>query len=179
MASVVPGGVHSQQTATARPTGDASLQLSIAGPLAGVSLGSAARLESVRGLALEEPRDDAGEVFAKTHVQHEHSFARQFRPDRNRHAISYKPLYFEDPNMERSGRGAGIFTEAVSAVRFFGRVPALPSMLAANPPCDRVRALPDCPSGHRFGHNAYLAVPEIDGAALQIAAVVGLVFLIP
>ncbi len=158
---------------------DARPELSISGPLTEVSLSSAARLESVNGSPLVAPNDEAGESFAELGVQYEHSFARQFRPNRNRHPIWYKPLYFEDPNMERCGRGAGIVTEAVSAVRFFGRVPALPTMLANNPPCRCVRALPDCPSCHRFGHETYLEVPEIDGAVLQIAAVVGLIFLIP
>ena len=179
MTGFVGTAVHSRQTVTAGPTGDAPHQLSIAGPLARVSLSSAARLESVSGLRLDEPKDDAGEAFAKTNVQYEHSFARQFRPNRNQHPIWHKPLYFEDPNLERCGRGTGIYTEVVSAVRLFGRIPTLPSMLGTNPPFECVRALPDCPAGHRFGHDAYLSVPEIDGAVLQIAATVAPVFLIP
>ncbi len=157
----------------------ASKKLEITGPLSEVSLSSAIRRESVKGIPLKEPENSAQKTFAAVGVQYEHSFARQFRPKRNRHPIWYKPLYFEDPNLERCGRGGGIINEALSAVRFFGRVPALPVMLANDPPGSCVRALPDCPTCHKFGHDAYLKVPEPDGALLQIAAAVGLIFLIP
>lgn len=158
---------------------EAGRKLDITGPLTRISLSSAVRRESVKGTPLKEPDNDAERTFAAVGVQHEHSFARQFRPDRNRHPIWYKPLYFEDPNLERCGKGAGIFNEALSAVRFFGRVPTLPTILANNPPSQCVRALPDCPACHKFGHETYLSVPEPDGALLQIAATVGLIFLIP
>jgi hypothetical protein len=154
-------------------------KLDITGPLTRISLSSALRRESVKGTPLKEPHNDARKTFAAVGVQYEHSFARQFRPNRNLHPIWYKPLYFEDPNLERCGKGVGVFNEALSAVRFFGRVPALPTMLANNPPCQCVRALPDCPTCHKFGHETYLSVPEPDGALLQIAATVGLIFLIP
>jgi hypothetical protein len=166
-------------TATNMTAEEARQKLDIAGPLTRVSLSSAIRRESVKGIPLKEPDNGAGKTFAAMNVQHEHSVARQFRPDRNQHPIWYKPLYFEDPNMERCGRGIGVFNEALSAVRFFGRIPALPTMLANNPPCHCVRALPDCPTCHKFGHESYLSVPEPDGALLQIAAAVGLIFLIP
>jgi hypothetical protein len=161
------------------PVDEADHRLDIAGPLSRVSLSLAARPESVTGAALKEPEDEALTTFSAAGVIHEHSFARQFRPNRNRHPVWYKPLYFEDPNLERCGTGAGIFNEAVSAIRFFGRVPALPSMMATRPPHQCVRALPDCPTCHKFGHDAYLTVPEPDAALLEIAAAVGLIFLIP
>ena len=166
-------------TGTNMTAEEAARNLDITGPLTRISLSSAVRRESVKGTRLKEPDNDAEKTFAAVGVQYEHSFARQFRPDRNRHPIWYKPLYFEDPNLERCGKGAGIFNEALSAVRFFGRVPALPTMLANNPPCHCVRALPDCPACHKFGHETYLSVPGPDGALLQIAAAVGLIFRIP
>lgn len=100
-------------------------------------------------------------------------------PNRNLYPICHNPLYFEDPNMERCGQGFGIFTEAVSAVRFVGRVPLIPYMMAGQPPCSRVRALPDCPTCRRFDVEAYVPRPSVDAITLQSLATVGVIFLIP
>lgn len=48
--------------------------------------------------------------------------------------VSYFPLYFEEPNLERYGYNYGALQPFVSAGRFFGRIPALPYMLGAYPP---------------------------------------------
>lgn len=101
------------------------------------------------------------------------------RPNRNLYPIWYKPLYFEDPNMERCGQGFGVWTEAVSAFRFVGRVPLVPYMMGSQPPCQCVRALPDCPTCQRFGCEAYIPGPSLEGIAAEEFAVLGLIFLIP
>lgn len=101
------------------------------------------------------------------------------RPARNRHRICYQPLYFEDANLERCGHSHGVFTDALSAAHFFGRVPMVPYLLTAQPPERCVAALPDCPVCHRFSHEAYLPPPTKLSVATESAAVVGLIFLIP
>ncbi len=81
--------------------------------------------------------------------------------------------------MERCGEGYGVFTDAVSAARFFGRVPLVPYMMGAQPPGDCVRALPDCPTCQRFGSDAYVPDPSMKAVAAEEFAVLGLIFLIP
>ncbi len=46
----------------------------------------------------------------------------------------YKPLYFEEVNLERYGRSAGIWQPAISTTRFFATVPLLPYKMAAHSP---------------------------------------------
>lgn len=105
-----------------------------------------------------------------------------FRPNRNSFPIRHNPLYFEDPNLERCGISHGCLTDAVSIIHFAARIPALPYLAAADHPTSCVRAKPDCPTCHQFGPDAYFPHPgEIDlsAAAIQGAATVGLIFLIP
>ncbi len=49
----------------------------------------------------------------------------------------HKPLYFEEPNLERYGQHVGgpLFQSTVSAAHFFGRIPLLPYMIGKDSPC--------------------------------------------
>ncbi|MEZ6063874.1 MAG: hypothetical protein R3C19_26300 [Planctomycetaceae bacterium] len=105
-----------------------------------------------------------------------------YSPNRNAYPICYRPLYFEDPNLERCGQAHGCLTELVSIAHFAGRIPVLPYMMVAEPPHDCVAAKPDCPMCSSFGPDAYFPRPdEVDlgGVAVQAAATVGLIFLLP
>lgn len=104
------------------------------------------------------------------------------RPPRNTFPFYHNPLYFEDPNLERCGRSAGYLTELRSIAFFAGRMPVLPYMMTVEPPCTLVKAKPDCPTCQKFGPDAYFPHPDeisLGGTAVQAAAIVGLVFLIP
>ncbi|MEQ9407058.1 MAG: hypothetical protein RIK87_05005 [Fuerstiella sp.] len=148
--------------------------------LSEVSLRDAVTPFSVDGETLREPQDAAQEFYSEAGTVVDSTFSHATpRPQRNLYPICHHPLYFEDPNMERCGRGFGVLTEAVSAVRFFGRVPLVPYMMGAQPPGCCVRALPDCPSCHRFGCDAYVPDPSLRAVGLEEAAAVGLIFLIP
>lgn len=96
-----------------------------------------------------------------------------------RYRICHNPLYFEDPNMERCGEGFGIWTDAVSATRLFGRTAIVPYLMAVNAPDSKVRALPLCPSCQAFDSSVYVPVPDLHGVTAESIAVVGLIFLIP
>ena len=100
-------------------------------------------------------------------------------PQRNGHLSWFNPLYFEDPNLERCGHHHGCLTDAVSAVRFFGRAPFKPYLMGVNPPHSCVRSLGDCDRCSSFGRRAYIPDPTPEAIALQAAATVGLVFAIP
>lgn len=149
-------------------------------PLAAVSLSSSIAATTLTGAELKQPTDLAGEVFRSYGVYHELPAVHLSRAYcRNQYPISFNPLYFEDPNLERCGVGCGCMTDLVSAVRFFGRVPVVPYMIGANPPCTCVRSLGDCPACHTFGCGAYVPPLDSHGTALQAAATVGLIFLLP
>jgi hypothetical protein len=158
-----------------------SAERELSRPLSSVSLAEAHAGTSTDGEELRQPTNDAAVMFQ--------SFGRQtswptgnwvvHTPNRNFYRLCHNPLYFEDPNLERCGRSHGVFTEFVSAARFFGRVPLTPYMMAANSPDDCVRALPDCPTCCRFDHHDYLPPLDRHATGTQALATVGLIFLIP
>jgi hypothetical protein len=63
----------------------------------------------------------------------------------------HRPLYFEQPNLERCGVSCGIFTPYVSAAGFAGHVVLLPLHMLLDPPCTCVPTLGDCSTCERFG----------------------------
>ncbi len=149
-------------------------------PLSSVTLANAASTAAIDGTLLTPPVTQVGPFF-DSHGQTTWTTGDWIgiRPQRNTFPICYRPLYFEDPNLERCGRSHGCLTELASAAHFFGRIPALPYLLTANCPGKCVRALPDCPSCHEFGCDAYLPPFDAKAAGVETAAVVGLIFLIP
>jgi hypothetical protein len=95
-------------------------------------------------------------------------------------SFCHGPLYFEEPNAERLGHTAGLAQPVVSGAHFFARIPALPYMIAAEPPAITCTYT----LGHdRPGSDApfrYIRLPlSISGAAVQAGVVTGLVYLIP
>ena len=50
----------------------------------------------------------------------------------------HKPLYFEQPNLERYGQGANRFLQpAASSIHFFGTIPLLPYKMLTQHPCEK------------------------------------------
>jgi hypothetical protein len=62
--------------------------------------------------------------------------------------FSHRPLYFEQPNLERCGTGCCCLTTYASAAHFFGSVVLLPLHAVLDPPCRCVPTLGDCPTCH-------------------------------
>ncbi|MCA9049658.1 MAG: hypothetical protein KDA89_13075 [Planctomycetaceae bacterium] len=129
------------------------------------------------------PENRAGEIAATWGIGYvPASFDAVCRPNRNMFPICYRPLYFEDPNLERCGIAAGCLTDVRSAAYFFGRMPVMPYLTTADPPCVCVRAKPDCPCCHSFGCDGYIPPLrdfEFEAGVAQYLATVGLIFLIP
>lgn len=93
--------------------------------------------------------------------------------------LNHQPLYFEDVNLERHGFSYGCWQPVVSGAKFFGRIPALPYLMTAEPPHETSFTLGQ---GRPGSHACYVSErPPLrwDAAAVEAAAVVGLVFLIP
>ena len=98
---------------------------------------------------------------------------------RNTHRFYNNPLYFEDPNLERCGISRGCLTTASSAVDFAWQTVLMPYRATVQHPSDCVAALPDCPTCHNFGSDAYASKWSWKAAAVQGAAVTGMFFVIP
>ena len=145
-----------------------------------ITLVTSGSMTTTDGDKLRTPKDTAKEYYSEKGVSGDVAVVLgDVHQRRCLYRICHNPLYFEDPNMERCGQGFGVLTEAVSAARFFGRIPLVPYMMGATPPCECVRALPNCPSCHRFGCDAYVPDPTIRAVSLQGIATVGFIFLIP
>lgn len=90
--------------------------------------GSSLRPENVVGSATEELPAVMGATAAEMHL------GWMATAQRTGERFGYKPLYFEEVNLERYGRTAGFWQPAISTTRFFGTVPLLPYKLAAHSP---------------------------------------------
>jgi hypothetical protein len=94
--------------------------------------------------------------------------------------LCHKPLYFEQPHMERYGHSWGpVLDSVISGAHFFASVPLLPYRMGLEPPCECIY-----PLGHyRPGSCAPRYIEpwpfSIRGGALQATAVTGLIFAVP
>jgi hypothetical protein len=102
-----------------------------------------------------------------------------WQANRDSYPFHHKPLWFEDPNLERCGRGCGLFTTTVSAIRASANIPILPYRFTAEKPWSCVRTLPDCSVCEKFGVEAYLPPWSLSAAVVQAAAAVGVVYIVP
>jgi hypothetical protein len=102
--------------------------------------------------------------------------------------LCYQPLYFEEPNLERYGYGCGCYTcccstciqSACSAAHFFGTVPALPYMLAANCPCQCNYALGDYRPGSCPPWRYQCCAPcSATGGLAEGSAAYGMILMLP
>ena len=102
-----------------------------------------------------------------------------WQADRDSYPFCHYPLYFEDPNLERCGRGWGCATTFVSLGRFYANIPFIPYRVTAEPHLCRVPTLPDCPACHKFGYDAYLPPWSWKAAAVQTGAYFGAFYIVP
>jgi hypothetical protein len=150
-------------------------------PLTAIRLADSIVQLDESGKPLAKPDDSNPQQAASVPAEHHYVPAPWHRSHapRNTYPIRYQPLYFEDPNMERCGETGGCLTEVKSIAHFAGRIPLLPYMMASDSPHKCVRALPDCPTCQQFGPDAYLPKPTVKAIAVQAAATVGAVYIIP
>ncbi len=150
-------------------------------PLTAIRLADSIVQLDESGQPLAKPEDSIPQQATSAPAEHHYVPAPWHRShaSRNTYPIRYQPLYFEDPNMERCGETGGCLTEVKSIAHFAGRIPLLPYMMASNSPHKCVRALPDCPTCQQFGPDAYLPKPTVKAIAVQAAATVGAIYVIP
>jgi hypothetical protein len=94
-------------------------------------------------------------------------------------ALCHQPLYFEEVNLERYGYSYGIAQPAVSAAHFFGRIPALPYLMTANPPRECVYTLGHYLPGSCAPYHVYYPPFSLKGGVVQAGVVTGLIFVLP
>lgn len=150
-------------------------------PLTAIRLADSIVQLDESGQPLTKPEDTIPQQTSSVPAEHHYVPAPWHRShaSRNTYPIRYQPLYFEDPNMERCGETGGCLTEVKSIAHFAGRIPLLPYMMASDSPHKCVRALPDCPTCQHFGPDAYLPKPTVKAIAVQAAATVGAIYVIP
>ncbi|WP_145223980.1 hypothetical protein [Gimesia algae] len=95
-------------------------------------------------------------------------------------AIPCNPLYFEEPYLERYGYNYGPAIQPfISAGRFFGRVPALPYMIGANPIHECEYDLGYERPGNCPPYQVERLPFSARGVLFESLTVTGLIFLIP
>jgi len=178
--AVMPQDTDVAEHPYAEPDVSQSLQDIINRPMSGIRLGAARVPVTAHGESLKTPLGMGEHQNARIIVNH--YIANPWtiaRPPNFTYPIKYQPLYFEDPNLERCGATYGCLTEFSSIAHMGMRIPLLPYLMSSNSPHECVRALPDCPTCCRFGMDAYVPPPTAKATAIEAAAIVGFIFLIP
>lgn len=93
--------------------------------------------------------------------------------------LCHKPLYFEQPNLERYGYNCGIAQPFISAAHFFGTIPLLPYKMALDPPCECVYDLGYSRPGSCAPFECHVPRFSADALLVEGAVITGLIFLIP
>jgi hypothetical protein len=94
-------------------------------------------------------------------------------------ALCHCPLYFEDENLERNGRSAGIFQPAASTAHACGRLVALPYLMGVTSPHECVYTLGKGRPGSCAPHYWYRPPLSLCGALYEAGAISGLAFIVP
>lgn len=132
--------------------------------------------------AMEQPIDSASGLMAASYLpQHYRTQVDTGAPmpNRNVRPFSHNPLYFEDLNLERCGRGNGCATNFGSAVRFFGSTLILPYLMTLDHPHSCKQASPDCPTCAEFPAEDTYPRWSWKAAAVQAGAMAGGFYIVP
>jgi hypothetical protein len=94
--------------------------------------------------------------------------------------LCHRPLYFEEPALERYGHTWGHAVQPfVSGAHFFATIPVLPYKMGLEPPCECIYPL----GYYTPGNCAPRMIPPVpfnlQAALLEAGTVTGLIFLVP
>ena len=91
----------------------------------------------------------------------------------------HRPLYFENPSLERHGYSLGLAQPFASAAHFVGNAAIFPYRFVAEPTCDCVYTLgherPGTPTPLRYYRPRF----SLAGGVAQAGTITGLIFLLP
>lgn len=102
-----------------------------------------------------------------------------YSPSRPASAVPYQPLYFEEVNLERYGRGCGAIQPAVSGMRFLATIPALPYAMSVHDSRKAYYWNWPYPAGAAAPPVRELPPVQWDSLLLEGTAITGAAFLIP
>jgi hypothetical protein len=94
-------------------------------------------------------------------------------------ALCYRPLYFEDINLERHGYKIPLIQPALSAAHFFGRVPLMPYMMVSEGHRDCRYTLGHYRPGDYAPYSLYIPRLRLDASVAELAVAAGLIFAFP
>jgi HEAT repeat protein len=92
-------------------------------------------------------------------------------------ALSHRPVYFEETNLERYGNSFGLVQPVVSAAHFFGTMPLLPYIAVVNPPQKATYTLGHYRPGSDIPFRYHRLPIRLNGALVEAATIWGLVLL--
>jgi hypothetical protein len=99
-------------------------------------------------------------------------------PDRYTICFTHRPLYYEQRNLERCGRGCGCLQNGVSAAQFLWNTALLPYQIGRQH-CDcPVTAGGDCMTCQSYPIDCKLLPCDLHGVTVQAAALAGFTFLL-
>ncbi len=90
-----------------------------------------------------------------------------------------KPLYFEQPNLERYGYNWGVAQSFISGAQFFVKIPLLPYMMTVHCPREPIYSLGYYRPGSRAPYQINWPEVRTDASIVEAAFITGLCFLIP
>ena len=94
-------------------------------------------------------------------------------------ALCHYPLYFEEINVERHGHRVPVVQPVISAAHFFATVPALPFLMALDPPHRPIYALGHCRPGDLEACPIRRIPVLLTPSVVEAAVIVALCFAIP
>jgi hypothetical protein len=100
------------------------------------------------------------------------------RPNRYTVGFRHRPLYFEQPNLERCGNAHGIFQNALSGAHFIASTIALPYHMGQKSPQCTVPTKGDCYTCQSFEMDLNPIPINRRGALAESAAIAGFYFLL-
>jgi hypothetical protein len=170
-----------------RPSAEGTPTLRRAKPLSEISLDiSAPPLVNDELAAIAPPRDYATEALPA--LAQEQPFTRgdlvatgfEWHPSPEGLTFCHQPLYFEEINLERYGRSWGVLQPAVSVAKFYGRIPALPYLVFAQPARRCTYHAHWSLPGYRIPVREHQPlIPSVHGAGAELAVLYGLILLVP
>jgi len=100
------------------------------------------------------------------------------RPDRYPIQFKHRPLYYEQPHLERCGRGCGLAQNAISAGQFCMNTFFLPYHMCKTKPGCPVSSGGDCLSCELYSSDCSVFPLSYKGLATEAAAFAGFTFLL-
>lgn len=92
----------------------------------------------------------------------------------------YRPLYFQEVNLERYGASHGLWQPIVSGARFFATIPALPYAMTIHRPCVCRYWKHDFPAGRKAPcWEKELPPFDLEAVGVEGLVIYGLILLIP